>query len=30
VSMSSKHSFFVTAVEIYHSITIRDHVGGSK
>ena len=28
--MSSKHSFFVTAVEIYHSITIRDHVGGSN
>jgi hypothetical protein len=28
--MSSKHSFFVTAVEIHHNITIRDHVGGSK
>jgi hypothetical protein len=27
--MSSKRSFFVTAVEIYHR-TIRDHVGGSK
>jgi hypothetical protein len=26
----SKHSFFVTAVEIYHGITIRDRVGGSK